>query len=143
MKPIEGRLQSAEHILCKVLELKLKNIKLGIAMFKEDSGRLEVHTEQDLRELDKKELEDEVNEIISRNLAVKKYNITREEANKQFNMTRVPDSVKEVTIVEFEGYDSRPCRDPHVSNTNQIGKFKLLRIKKGGSGRYKFGFRVE
>jgi len=29
--------------------------------------------------------------------------------------------VKEIRIVEIEGFDKTPCKDPHVENTSQIG----------------------
>lgn len=67
MKPNEGRLQTAEHILVKVLRNRL-DVVIGISKFGEDSGLLEVVSQKDLRTIDIKELEDEVNKVVKQNL---------------------------------------------------------------------------
>ena len=51
MKPNEGRLQTSEHILAKILENKFSDIVVGISKFKEDQALLEINTSSDLREL--------------------------------------------------------------------------------------------
>jgi Ser-tRNA(Ala) deacylase AlaX len=67
----------------------------------------------------------------------------REEAEKEFDLRRVPPSVTELTIVDFVGFDKRPCRDPHVSNTKEIGHFTILSFEKAGKDRFRFTFKVE
>jgi Threonyl and Alanyl tRNA synthetase second additional domain len=50
----------------------------------------------------------------------------------------LPSSLKEIRIVEIEGFDKTPCKDPHVENTSEIGYLKILRVKKVGKDRYRF-----
>jgi hypothetical protein len=52
LKPNGGRLQTAEHILCKVLESRASDAAMGISKFKNDSGLLEITTAADARAFD-------------------------------------------------------------------------------------------
>jgi len=51
--------------------------------------------------------------------------------------------VKEIRIVEIEGFDKTPCKDPHVENTSEIGYFEILKVKRTGKDHYKFVFKVK
>ncbi len=143
MKPNEGRLQSAEHILAKILEGKLNDIIVGISKFQEDSGLLEITSNTDPRGLNISEIEAKVNSVASKGLPVHKSVLKREEAEKEVDLRKVPSSVREVTIIDIEGFDKRPCRDPHVNNTKEIGRFKILSLDRVGNNRYRFTFKVE
>jgi Ser-tRNA(Ala) deacylase AlaX len=66
-----------------------------------------------------------------------------EEAETEFDLTRLPFSVKEVQIIDIEGFDKTPCKDPHVENTSQIDLFELLKVKKTGRNSYRFIFKVK
>ena len=142
MKPNEGRLQTAEHILARTIERTIPDTRFIISTFKENSGKIEVHAETDLRKIDLAKLQSEVNAVIKKKLQVKKYTLQRKEAETEFDLTRLPPSVKEIRIVEIEGFDKTPCKDPHVENTNQIGHFDILKVKKTGKNSYRLIFKV-
>lgn len=135
------RAQTGEHILAKIIENQT-GAKVIIATFEEDSGRVEFSSEKDLRELSVEELEKQVKEIIDKELPVNIYMLTREQAT-EFDLHKIPESVTEIRIVDIEGFDKRPCRDPHVQNTKEIGTFKIDKVKRSGNNRYKFLFHVE
>ncbi len=135
------RLPTAEHILAKILENKF-NVKVGICKFDND-GLLEVFSQVDLREVDVKELEEEVNEVISKNLVVKKYVLPRQEAEKVVDLWKVPETVTQIRIVDIQGFDKRPCKDEHVDNTSEIGRIRINSIERVGKDRYRFLFTVE
>jgi Ser-tRNA(Ala) deacylase AlaX len=142
MKPNDGRLQTAEHILARTIEHNIPESKFILSTFKEDSGKIEIYAETDLRKIDIAKLQNDVNAVIQRNLQVKKYIVPREEAETEFDLTRLPSSLKEVRIVDIEGFDKTPCKDPHVENTSQIGLFGILKVKKTGRNSYRFVFKV-
>jgi Ser-tRNA(Ala) deacylase AlaX len=143
MKPNEGRLQTAEHILAKTIQEMLSDAKVSIAKFdKENIGILEISTVSDLREIPKEILAGSVNQVIKKNLPVIKKIIPRVDAQ-EFDLTRVPLGVNEIRIVDIVGFDKRPCRDPHVDNTSEIGTFHILSIDRCGKDRYRFTFKVE
>jgi Ser-tRNA(Ala) deacylase AlaX len=139
----EGRLQTAEHILAKTLENTFPDVKVIIAQFGEDSGRLEITTTADPRNTGKAWFEEAVNNVIKRNLSVTKHLLTRETAEKEFDLSRVPLTVKEVRVVAIEGFDRTPCKDPHVENTEEIGLFSILKLERAGKDRYRFLFKVD
>ena len=143
MKPIEGRLQTAEHILSRTLESMLSDAKFIISQFEENSGKMEIATKEDLRKMNKTVLQDDVNAVIKKNLRVSKYIMSREDAQKEFDLTRLPSSIEKVRIVEIEGFDKTPCKDPHVENTGSIGYFEILKVERVGRDRYRFVFDVK
>ena len=142
MKPNEGKLQTAEHILARTIEHTIPDTRFIISTFKENSGKIEVHAKTDLRKIDLAKLQSEVNAVIKKKLQVKKYTLQRKEAETEFDLTRLPPSVKEIRIVEIEGFDKTPCKDPHVENTNQISHFDILKVKKTGKNSYRLIFKV-
>ena len=142
MKPNEGRLQTAEHILARTIEHTFPDSRFIISTFQKNSGKIEVYADTDLRKIDLAKLQDDVNEIIQKNLQVTKRMITREEAENEYDLTRLPSSVKEIRIVDIEGFDKTPCKDPHVENTSQIGHFEILKVKKPGKKHYRLDFKV-
>jgi Ser-tRNA(Ala) deacylase AlaX len=143
MNPNEGRLQTAEHILNKIVEKMVLGYRMVICRFSADFGVLEVESMDDLTTFNMLEFQDKVNIVITKNLPVTKYVLPREEADKSFDLRRLPRSVTEVRIVDIEGFDARPCKDPHVENTSEIGKFLLSSLEKVGKDRYRFTFRLQ
>ncbi len=143
MKRNEGRLQTAEHILARTIEHTIPNSKFIISTFDEDSGKIEVYAQTDLRKIDLSKLQSAVNEVIQKNLQVNKCIIQRKEAEKEYDLTRLPPSVKEIRIIEIEGFDKTPCKDPHVENTSEIGYFEILKVKRTGKDRYRIVFKVK
>lgn len=143
MKVNEGRLQTAEHILARIVERRFPDARFVIAKFEENIGRMEISAKTDLRKIDRAVLQDEVNAVIGKNLRVNKYIIERGDAEREFDLARVPSSVKEVRIVEIEGFDKTPCKDPHVERTGEIGYFEILKVERAGKDRYRFVFKVQ
>ncbi|MFH1399494.1 MAG: hypothetical protein ABIG95_05270 [Candidatus Woesearchaeota archaeon] len=137
-----GRLQTAEHILAKVLEDKY-NIKVGVCKFEPEQGSLEVYSDVDLREVSVVNLETQTNQVIAQNLEVSKTTIPRAEAEQMENLRNlraVPKSIQQLRIVGIGNFDQRPCKDPHVANTKDIGKIQIREIKRVGRNRYRFLF---
>ena len=143
MKPNEGRLQTAEHILAGTIERKYADARFIISKFDSNSGLMEIATKEDLRKIKLSELQNEVNSVIRNNLQVNKYDLPRSDAEKIFDLSRLPSSVAEIRIVEIQGFDKTPCRDPHVENTSEIGFFKIQKVERVGKDRYRFAFEVE
>jgi alanyl-tRNA synthetase len=73
-----------------------------------------------------KEVEGAVNKAISANLDVTEERVSLEEADRNFNLTRLPDGVETVRIVRIGDYDSCPCIGEHVDNTAEIGEFQMI-----------------
>jgi Ser-tRNA(Ala) deacylase AlaX len=144
MIPNQGRLQTGEHVLAKVIQNRVKDAKVVIARFdQENEGSVDFSTQVDLKELSMEEIEGEVNDVIRKGLPVTDRIFSREDLGDEFDLSRIPHSVKEIRIVEIEGFDRRPCRDPHVRNTMEIGCFCIRKVERVGRDRYRMVFFIK
>lgn len=84
-------------------------------------------TEWTQHELDA--VEREVNVRIMRNLPIKSYFVSSEEAA-NLPLVKAPSVEGEVRIVEIEGIEYNACGGTHVSHTGELGLLKLLRAEK-------------
>lgn len=72
-------------------------------------------------------IENKVNEVISQHLPVTAEFITQHEAQKEFDLKRLPENASEtIRIISIGEYDSCPCIGSHVTNTSEIGRFKII-----------------
>jgi len=72
------------------------------------------------------EIQQKVNEIISQNLDVTETIQTFNQACNKFNLNRIANAENSsIRIINIGNYDSCPCIGQHVSNTSEIGNFKI------------------
>ncbi|MEJ8304431.1 alanyl-tRNA editing protein [Saccharibacillus sacchari] len=118
---------SGQHLLsATVLDL------LGAATLSfhlgEDYATIDVErAEWTQQELDG--VEREVNLRIMRNLPIKSYFVSSEEAA-NLPLVKAPSVEGEVRIVEIEGIEYNACGGTHVNATGELGLLKLLRAEK-------------
>lgn len=70
-------------------------------------------------------VENKVNEIIQKNIQVTHKFIDYDIANKQFKLRVKKDDNPKIRITSIGEYDDCPCIGEHVSNTSEIGVFKI------------------
>ena len=76
---------------------------------------------------DVENIEKTVNEVIARHLPVTPEFITQEEAVGRFDLKRLPDNASDtVRIVRVGDYDECLCIGLHVTNTSEIGTFRII-----------------
>ncbi|MBR6757481.1 MAG: hypothetical protein IKM35_03280 [Bacteroidaceae bacterium] len=74
-----------------------------------------------------KAVEDAVNEAIEANYPVTYEYISREEAELNFDLNRLPDGASDLLrIVRIGDYDACPCVGLHVASTAEIGRFTII-----------------
>lgn len=76
-----------------------------------------------------RQVEDKVNEIIALNLPVKKEFVTKDEALQidGLDLSKLPDDASEtLRIVRIGDYDVCACIGQHVDNTSEVGIFKII-----------------
>lgn len=72
-------------------------------------------------------IEAKVNEEIAKNHDVTVEYMTREEAGKIVDLSKLPEDASEtLRIVRIGDYDVCACIGAHVSNTSEIGTFKII-----------------
>jgi Ser-tRNA(Ala) deacylase AlaX len=68
-----------------------------------------------------------VNEVIDSHSEVYEDIISRKEAAKIVDLTKLPDDASEMLrIIRVGDYDACACIGQHVSNTSEIGKFQII-----------------
>ncbi len=132
------RYHTAAHIVSKVIR-EATGAKITGNQLALDKGRIDF----DLEEFNRDEImsyEEKVNDVIQKNLEVKKYFLPREEAFKMpelFSLKNVlPPDVEQLRIVEIVGFDKSACGGTHVDHTREIGSVKFTdAINKGKNNR--------
>lgn len=73
------------------------------------------------------EIESRVNEVIARKLDVSIEFMNRDQAASIVDLSKLPDDASEtLRIVRIGDYDVCACIGAHVSNTDEIGTFKVI-----------------
>lgn len=119
-------MHSAEHILNQVMVRKFDCGRCFSAHVNKKKSKCDYHFGRALTDDEVREVEVEVNKAISANLVVTEEMVSLQEAEENFNTTRLPNGVKTVRIVHVDNYDSCPCIGEHVDNTEEIGRFRMV-----------------
>jgi len=131
------RLHTVTHLLNQALRLVLKNPEI----FQKGSNitferaRFDFNFDRKLTSEELKKVEELVNEVIQRNLDVVCEEMTIGEAKKQGAQgvfcSKYGEKVKVYSIGDFS---KEICAGPHVKNTSEIGKFKILKEESSSAG---------
>ncbi len=125
-KSYAPRMHSAEHILNQVMVRKFDCGRCFSAHVNKKKSKCDYHFDRALTEEEVTEVEATVNKAISANLEVSEEMVSLEDANRKYNLVRLPDGVETVRIVHIGDYDSCPCIGEHVDNTSEIGRYRIV-----------------
>lgn len=120
-------MHTAEHILNQTMVRmfgcpRSKNAHIERKKSKCDYLLSEAPTAEMMAEVERK-----VNEVIDRHLPVTIEFMPLEQASEIVDLSKLPDDVSEtLRIVRIGDYDACACIGTHVSNTSEIGHFKML-----------------
>lgn len=120
-------MHTTEHIINQTM-IRLFHCGRSIsAHIERKKSKLDYRLEACPTEEEIKELEKQVNAVIARQLPVTTEFITRTQAQNRFDMERLPEDASEtVRIVKVGDYDECLCIGTHVTNTSEIGTFKII-----------------
>lgn len=120
-------MHTTEHILNGTMDQLFGYGRAFSSHVEKKKSKCDYHFDRPLTEEEIQKIENTVNEVISRNLDVTEDFIGREEAEQQFNLSRLPESAGEMLrIIRIGDYDACPCIGTHVQNTSEIGRFKII-----------------
>ncbi len=126
-KEYDPRMHSAEHILNQTMVRMFNRGRSFSNHIEKKKSKCDYHFDRLLTDDEVNEIEKKVNEEINKNLNVYEEFIPRTEAEKQFNLDRLPDSAGEILrIIKIGNYDACPCSGVHVKSTSEIGAFKII-----------------
>ena len=125
-KSIDPGMHTAEHILNGTMDQLFNCGRCFSAHIERKKSKCDYHFNRALSTEELIKIESWVNRIINSNMKVVGNYITKTEAEKQFNLSRLPvESPKKIRIVSIGDYDACPCIGPHVAETSEIGIFKI------------------
>ncbi len=131
------KLHTATHLLNQALRIVLNNP----AIFQKGSNitseraRFDFNFDRKLTPEEIQQVEDLVNEIIQKNLNVVCEEMSVEEARKKGAQGVFDSKYGEKVKVYFVGdFSKEICAGPHVKNTSELGKFKILKEESSSAG---------
>lgn len=119
------RMHSAEHILNQVMVRTFDCGRCFSAHVNSKKSKCDYHFNRALTDSEMQDVETAVNSAISGNLEVSDTMVSLEEAQRDFNLSRLPEGVEGVRIVRIGDFDFCPCIGEHVKNTIEIGVFRM------------------
>lgn len=126
-KSYNPRMHSAEHILNQTMVRMFNSGRSFSAHIEKKKSKCDYHFDRNLTSEELSVIEKKVNEVIFANMEVSEGFLTREEAQHDFNLQRLPeDAGNEIRIIKIGDYDSCPCSGVHVKSTSEIGGFKII-----------------
>ena len=126
-KQYHPQMHSAEHILNQTMVRMFNCGRSFSNHIEKKKSKCDYHFERDLTGAELEEIERRANEVIQSDLKVVEEFISKDDAQKEYNLTKLPDGVGDtVRIIKIGDYDSCPCSGLHVSHTIEIGRFKII-----------------
>ena len=127
MKEADPRMHSAEHLLTGVLVKMFGMGRPFTTHLEKKKSKADYRFNRLLTEEEAHRVEAMVNEQIDRDLAAREEFLPREQAERAFNLSRLPEDVREtVRIIRIGDFDACPCAGTHVATTKEIGRFRLI-----------------
>ncbi|MCQ2224451.1 MAG: hypothetical protein MJZ14_01835 [Paludibacteraceae bacterium] len=118
---------TAEHLLNQTMVRMFGCGRAVSAHVERKKSKCDYALTGDLTDAQKEELEQRMNEVISRHLPVTCDYLPLEEAKNLFDLSKLPaGTTGDLRIVRIGDYDACPCVGAHVENTSELGRFKVL-----------------
>ncbi len=130
------KLHTATHLLHQALRDVLgKQVQQKGSNITKERLRFDFSYDKKLTEEQIKEIEKIVNDKIKQALPVKKQEMTPAEAKKQGALSFFEEKYgKKVFVYSIGNYSKEVCAGPHVKNTKELGKFRIIKEEGIGTG---------
>ncbi len=126
-KQYHPQMHSAEHILNQTMVRMFGCGRSFSNHIEKKKSKCDYHFERDLTEQEIDEIEKRVNDVIQKDMKVIEEFVSKDEAGRVYNLSKLPDSAGDIIrIIKIGDYDACPCSGLHVSHTKEIGKFKII-----------------
>lgn len=126
-KQYHPQMHSAEHILNQTMARMFNCGRSFSNHIEKKKSKCDYHFERDLTGAELEEIERRVNEVIQNDLKVVEEFISKDDAEKEYNLTNLPEETGDtIRIIKIGDYDTCPCSGLHISHTKEIGRFKII-----------------
>lgn len=126
-KDYDPRMHSAEHILNQTMVRMFTCGRAFSTHLEKKKSKCDYRFDRDLTDEEVRELERRVNEVIQSNAVVREELLSRSDAARSFDLSRLPDQAGDaVRIIRIGEYDACPCIGQHVTTTKEIGTFRII-----------------
>jgi misacylated tRNA(Ala) deacylase len=123
---MDPRMHTAEHVLNQTMIRMFQSGRCFSAHIEKRKSKCDYRFDRALEEEEIRRLEEKVNGVIRSDLPVNETFMGREEAEKKFNLDRLPEEAGDlIRIVTVGDYDACPCVGSHVRSTSEIGRFLI------------------
>ncbi|NCS88922.1 MAG: hypothetical protein AUK34_13950 [Ignavibacteria bacterium CG2_30_36_16] len=126
-KDYDPAMHTAEHILNQTMVRMFNKGRSFSNHIEKKKSKCDYHFDRMITAEETVEIELRVNDVIKSNQKVYEEFISKEEAAKKYNLSRLPDdSGDTLRIIRVGDYDACPCSGQHVTNTSEISSFKII-----------------
>ena len=126
MKRYDPQMHTAEHILNQTM-IRMFGTDRSFSMHLErKKSKCDYYFSRPLTTDEEEQIQEKVNRVIQLGLPVMEKHVDMSEAGHLYDISRLPEQdLQAVRIVNVGDYDSCPCIGEHVSNTAEIGEFRI------------------
>lgn len=126
-KDYNAEMHSAEHILNQTMVRMFNRGRSFSQHIEKKKSKCDYRFDRNLTAEEITEIENRVNGVIEQNMVVTEEFVTKAEADKIVNLSKLPDDVGDnIRLIRIGDYDVCPCSGVHVSSTKEIGGFKIM-----------------
>lgn len=127
-------MHTAEHLLNGEIAKRYKCGRAFSSHIERKKSKLDYHLPNALTDEEIKSLEHYINAIIKDDVEVSEEFLSKEDAMKRLDISRLPDNVSDIVrVIKVGDYDECLCAGTHVKRTSEIGNFRIT------SARYQEG----
>ncbi len=135
-------MHTAEHLLSAVMR-KFYNAPRNLELhLNEKKTKCDYQPDRSLTEHDIQQVENLVNKEIAEDHRVSSFIVDRKKAT-DYDLWKVPTDVEQIRVVKIGDFDAQPCRGEHVTNTEEIGKFRISSFEFKENNRIRIRFKLD
>lgn len=136
-------MHSAEHILNQTMVRMFGCSRSVNAHIEKKKSKCDYYLPEAPNEEQVIEIQKKVNEVIDRHLPVYEELMSREEAAKVADLSKLSAEASDtLRIIRIGDYDACACIGQHVENTSEIGKFEII-SHDFENGRWRVRFKLQ
>lgn len=136
-------MHSAEHILNQTMVRMFGCSRSVNAHIEKKKSKCDYYLPESPSEEQVIEIQKKVNEVIDRHLPVYEELMSREEAAKVADLSKLSAEASDtLRIIRIGDYDACACIGQHVENTSEIGKFEII-SHDFENGRWRVRFKLQ